>query len=190
MIRRCRVKSVRMVSLLLMGWSAAGCADGTRLSTLESELALMRADIAVLRDSVHEVASDLAVHKVLESWGDFALLYPGDDGYSLLRTDLGALTVSLEDVQPYASGSRITLQFGNLTNATIEGVKATLDWGQALKPRFPDNESMHSKEVSLTEALRPGRWNNVSFVLDGVPPTELGFVRVKNVNHSGIRLLR
>src|SRR5690606_15570296 len=88
MIRRCRVKSVRMVSLLLMGWSAAGCADGTRLSTLESELALMRADIAVLRDSVHEVASDLAVHKVLESWGDFALLYPGDDGYSLLRTDL------------------------------------------------------------------------------------------------------
>ena len=54
----------------------------------------------------------------------------------------------------------------------------------------PKDESQRSRDFSFTEALRGGAWTNVPVVLEGVPPTELGYVRIKDVGHTGIRLAR
>jgi hypothetical protein len=119
-----------------------------------------------------------------------AYLTPGSDGYSVVRTDLGPVTVSLIDVQPYANGSRVTLKIGNTTSATINGAKATLEWGNVDAKGLPNNENAKSRDVSFTESLTRGSWTTVRVVLDRVPPAALGFVRVKNILHTGISLLR
>ena len=51
----------------------------------------------------------------------------------------------------------------------------------------PKNEQARSREISVNESLRAGAWTNVS--LEAVPPTELGFVRVKEMSHRSINLV-
>ncbi len=124
------------------------------------------------------------------SFDSTAYLTPGSEGYQIVLSDLGKLTVSLEDVQPYANGSRIRLQIGNLTNATINGAKTRLEWGSVDARGFTVDSTTRSREVKFDRPLRPGRWNIISVVLDAVPPAQLGFVRIGNVLHEGIELLR
>ena len=119
-----------------------------------------------------------------------AYLTPGSDGYSVVETDLGKMTVALKDVTAYANGSRVALRFGNLTSATVDGAKTTISWGSVDEKGNPRIESIKSREISFSKTLRSGAWTTVSVVLEGVPPTELGFVRIASVGHAGISLLR
>jgi hypothetical protein len=78
------------------------------------------------------------------------------------------------------------LQFGNLTSARIDGLKAKLDWGKIDANGAPENDKAKTREVTFSTALPPGAWTVTQVVLEGVPPTELGFVRLKEVGHRGI----
>ena len=91
-----------------------------------------------------KVEIDRAVEKIGQEFDGAAYLTPGAEGYSVVRADLGALTVKIDNVEPYANGSRITLQIGNLTSATINGAKAKMDWAALMR-----------KEVLMT--VRPNR---------------------------------
>jgi hypothetical protein len=121
---------------------------------------------------------------------EVAYLTPGEEGYSVVKSDIGAITVSLKDVKPYANGSRITLQFGNILNATITGVKAKLEWGSVDAKGIPKNETQKSREITFSKSLRSGSWTKISVVLERVPPSDLGFVRVRELKHTGIILLQ
>jgi hypothetical protein len=104
--------------------------------------------------------------------------------------DLGNITVKIADVTPYATGSKVSLQFGNLTSAKIDGLRAKLEWGTVDEKGSAQNDKAKSREVEFTESLAPGAWTQSELVLEGVPPTELGFVRLREVDHSGIGLLQ
>jgi Protein of unknown function (DUF3251) len=161
-----------------------------RVKQLEAKNATLSADTQALRDSLNQLEGKQSMDEFVHSYDSIAYLTPGSRGYAVVQMDLGRITVSLENVQPYANGSRVTLRFGNLTSARIDGVKATLEWGTVNKQGAPDNDTERSREISLEESLRAGAWTNVPVVLEGVPSVELGFVRVKDVSHHGIVLLR
>jgi hypothetical protein len=139
---------------------------------------------------VAALKADTSLDEFIRDMDSTAFLTPGSEGYAIVQTDLGRMTVSLENIQPYANGSRVTLCFGNLTSATVNDVKLKLEWGSVDAKGSPKNESARSRDVSFTQSLRAGAWTNVSVVLDGVPPQDLGFVRVKQISHTGISLLR
>jgi hypothetical protein len=101
---------------------------------------------------------------------------------------MGVLTISLEDISQYANGSKIKLKFGNTLSATISGLKARLEWGSIDGNGTIIDSPLNSKDVSFTEDLKPGAWTSVSVVLDNIQPSELGFVRVKNVANDSILL--
>ena len=52
------------------------------------------------------------------------------------------------------------------------------------------SKSKKTKEIELNETLHGGKWTNTSIVLDGVPASELGFVRLSKISHGGISLGR
>lgn len=171
------------VSLFLIG-----CFEDSRVPQLEARL---QAEIAELEAVNQRLSNELSELKLNASFADFdkiAFLTPGDEGYSTLRYDLGVVTVKIIDVKPYANGSRISLQFGNLTSARVNGLKATLDWGKVNDKGFPENDLAKSREMSFNTPLAPGAWTVTQVVLEGVPPEELGFVRLKEVSHRGIGL--
>ncbi len=163
------------------------------LAACQAQDPQLRADIDALRSEVDSLKAELAMQslqRLAASLSGVAFLTPGADGYSTIEMDLGKLTVSLENVQPYANGSRVTLHFGNTLAATINGVKATIEWGPVNQAGMPLNDAVHSKEVTFNEPFQTGRWTSVNVVLEGTPPAELGFVRIRGMTHTGIRLFR
>jgi hypothetical protein len=116
-----------------------------------------------------------------------AFLTPANQGYSVLKTEMGALTVNLESLQPSQTGTQVTLRFGNVSNATLDRVKATVEWGKSdtgLK-----SEATGSREIAFAVPFPRGQWVNLGFVLDGVLPQDIAFIRIKNLEHNGISLL-
>ncbi len=126
----------------------------------------------------------------MKDWDKIAYLTPGAEGYSTVSFDLGVLTVQLADVKPYANGSKVVLKFGNTLSSSINGLKASIEWGKVDDRGSPDNSNAKSKEMTFNQTLQAGAWNKIPVVLEGIPPTELGFVRVLDVTHTGIRLFK
>jgi hypothetical protein len=164
----------------------SACGQDTRVQALETQMKELDTKVKILEGKIQEL-----------SWANFlneqrqegvAYLTPGSNGYSVVNSDLGLLIVSLDNIQPYASGSKVTLRFGNLMAGRINGLKAKLEWGSLDKKGKPINEKTKSREVKFNESLRSGSWTRVDVVLEGISPTELDFVRVREVEHTGISL--
>jgi hypothetical protein len=68
--------------------------------------------------------------------------------------------------------------------------KTTLEWGKVDEKGLPENDKAKSRDVTFNEALPAGAWTISDLILDGIPPSELGFVRLKQVTHRGIGLRR
>ncbi|MFN9489022.1 MAG: DUF3251 domain-containing protein, partial [Betaproteobacteria bacterium] len=160
--------NLRVIALFL-SFLVAGCDGGVNIQALEARVAALEQENKSLKSQVDSLGLQFEV----ESFEKFAFMRPGDDGYSPVRFDLGVLTVRLADVKPYANGSKITLNFGNLTSARINGLRAKLDWGKVDEKGVPLNDKAKSRNVTFEQALVPGSWTNVDLVLEGIPPAEL-----------------
>lgn len=130
---------------------------------------------------------DLTFNNILSDQST-AFLTAGSDGYSLLRADFGLVAVKIEDIKAYASGTRVELSIGNLSDATVVGLNATVDWGAMDAKGLPNFDAVKSKSTSWAESLKPGSWNKVSVTLEGTPPSELGYIRLKEAGHRSISL--
>ncbi len=177
-----------VVSLLAL---LAGCNDAANVVALEKKTAALEQQLTAIEQRLEEAEHQISLgsmNDLLRTIENFAYLTPGASGYSVIRTDLGMLTVSLENIQAYANGSKVTLKFGNLIAGTINGLNATLEWGKVDANGKPENETAKSRKVTFVEPLNSGSWTRSNVVLEGVQPAELGFVRVKDVGHAGVRL--
>ena len=177
------------VTLVLAGMLLA-CDDKKQVTALEKHATDLDTEVKALKTTIEALQRDRSWDRLLRDVESTAFLTPGTDGYATIATDLGRITVKLANVQPYANGTRVTLELGNPLNATIDGTKATIEWGSVDQKGSPKNDTARSREVKFAESLRPGAWTNVQIVLEGVPPNDLGFVRIKEMTHSGIKLLR
>jgi Protein of unknown function (DUF3251) len=175
-----------LVSALLL----TACNEDPRVPALEQRLEARLAELEAANKALTEQVETLKFQVDILEWDQMAFLKPGDAGYSAVKYDLGVVTVKLADVKPYANGSKISLQFGNLTSARIDGLRAKLEWGKVNDKGVPQNDKAKSRDVTFNEALAAGSWTVTELVLEGIPPTELGFVRLKNVGHRGIGLRR
>jgi len=185
--------SVVLVAVILIGCNTneRAIADlQTQVHGLTTRLDSLLIEHESLKSELQSIKSEQSFNEFLRGLDEVAYLTPGEEGYSVVKTNIGAITVSLKDVKPYANGSRITLQFGNILNATITGVKAKLEWGSVDAKGIPKNETQKSREITFSKSLRSGSWTNISVVLERVPPSDLGFVRVRELQHTGIILLR
>ncbi len=171
---------IGIVSVLSVGCSEAG-GSRAEMSTLQHEVAGLRRQL----DSLGFVVTlgELRAHA-----NETVRLTPGSQDYSVLEGDLGQLTVSMKDVKGYANGARVVLQFGNVSSATMNGVEVYLEWGRVDSTGRALTESSRSRDVKLSKSLSAGSWTDVPVILEGVPPTELGFVQLSNLRHTGIRL--
>ncbi|MFA6810362.1 MAG: DUF3251 domain-containing protein [Desulfoplanes sp.] len=139
-------------------------------------------------EKIKQIQSDFEISKTIQNWEKIAYLQPGDEGYKLIRFNMGILPVCISDVKPYANGSKVNLQFGNLLASSITGLKAEIDWGRINKKGFADNKTAKTKKYNFSKPLLSGKWTTFSVILEGIPAIELGFVRIRKVTNSGISL--
>ena len=189
------MRSILVVLMSLFFLSA--CQDDKKISELESKVAASEVKISKIQEQIDSLKTSneileksININEFIGNMDKLAYLTPGQTGYSTIKFDLGVLTVSLEDIKPYANGSKITLNFGNTLSSSINGLKGTFEWGKVDEKGSPINNLAKTKDITFSETFIGGSWTKVSIVLDGIPPTEFGFLRLKNFSHSGIKLAR
>lgn len=190
----------RILVVVVIALSLSGCdyldllsKNSEQLSKQEEEIQDLKASLSRLQSEVSTIKLkqiDLQWANVSENFKHTAFLEPGDSGYSTIKFPMGVLTVSLDDIKQYASGSKVKIRFGNTLSASLSGVKAKIEWGSVDSNGTVIDNPFNTKDVSFTEDFKPGAWTSVSVVLDNIQPSELGFIRIKNVTNDSIYLLK
>lgn len=157
-------------------------------AALRAQVAQLRTEVDALAERVQELEKKRARDEVDASLETRAVLQPESQGYQVIRTTVGALLVSIEDIEPYADGSRVTLEFGNASSATLMGVKATMLWQARLGEEL-QTQPVRSREVDFLKPLLAGRWTRVRVTLEEVPPDRLSYVAFRNITHNAVQML-
>jgi hypothetical protein len=167
-----------------------GCDHDTKVDGLQRQTQEMSKNIDELKKEVETLKRESSWDHFSRDLDKVAYLTPGDSGYSVIRTDFGSITVTIDDIKPYANGSRVSLRFGNPTSATLTDVSATVEWGSVDTRGSPKNDEARSKELPFNRSFQAGHWTTVDAVLEEVPPSVLGFVRIRDLKNKGIRLFQ
>jgi hypothetical protein len=113
------------------------CEQTSRPGGLEAQVKALEAKLASLESELNEVKRDVSIEKMIREVDGIAYLTPASENYASVSADFGRLTVSLKNVQPYANGSKVTLRFGNLTSATIQGLRPDSSGARSIKKGCP-----------------------------------------------------
>lgn len=179
---------MRIVYLIVLAGLLQGCNGASSISPVE--VATLRRELDQTKEELQKLRQDFEMTDLDYKFEKVALLKPGAPGYSLIKGNFGMAAASLEDVKPFANGSKVTLEIGNLTSATIEGFGAQMDWGATDEKGTPINKSGQTKRIDFTQPIRAGSWARADFVVEKVAPRELGFIRLRDASHRGIKLNR
>lgn len=179
--------------LTILGISIAlfvclGCDRDSKADGLKQQIQVMNKSLDELKKEVETLKRDASWDRFTRDMETIAYMTPGDSGYSVLKTDFGSLTVTIKNIQSYANGSRVTLRFGNPNAATLLDVSATVEWGSVDEKGSPRNDVAKSKDIPFNKSFEAGHWADVDVVLEELPPSTLGFIRVRDLKNKGIRL--
>lgn len=174
------VRKVVMVFAMLL----AGC--GVRDGRNERELASLRDSQTNLVSQVNRLEakiSDLEVNA-----DSTRILKRSDDGYSVIRTEFGAITLQIKSIAAEGAGSRVRLEIGNPTNATITKMMIFGHWGAVDKDGEPEGGAYSLKKPTITTRIPGGSWSEASFLIDGAKPADLGYLRITSALIASISL--
>jgi len=138
-----------------------------------------------------EISGKIGVEELLRNMNKTATFDPSEpkSGFDKVESTSGFFLVSLQNVQPYLDGQRVTLHVGNPLSVTYSGFKIKATWSTRM-PKFDPTDRQYSekqrawnagkqqKEIALTQALRPGAWNTVSFVVAPAKAENFGYLEV------------
>lgn len=150
-----------------------------RLSKLEKEVNEL--SMRVLKNEMTSALDDMRFTS--------AEFDPSESKFQRIDTSLGSFAVSIQNVEPFADGIRVTLNLGNLSSARFNGATLNLRYGARNNIQVTDADSsskfsawfasLQSKDIDITDSLLPGNWNPVEIVLPSIEPKEFGYLEVK-----------
>lgn len=166
----------------------AGCSDPSAQTTSisQAEVQKLRVELDALKQKADILEFRVNLQNVL---GSSVLLEPSDEGFSVLKTQFGTVTVSMDDIKAHGNSTRIKLRFGNATSASLQDVSVKLEWGKADKNGLRET-AVGSKEFKVVNPLGPGRWTSEEFTLDRITAPELAFVNVGEFQAGSIHLYK
>ncbi len=110
------------------------------------------------------------------------MLDPASKQYGIVKTNLGELLVSIDNLTPHGDGYKLRLMIGNPNMATYNGAKLKIQWAE--KPRWGAsdfdaskwNNSIQTKDADIVNQLLPGTWNPVEIVISPANAAQTGYL--------------
>jgi hypothetical protein len=160
----------------------------TALRNEVSSLALMVADGRSLHGDVGEIRDAVRRLEYQAMNERMVTLRPNSEGYSVIRTTLGQITVDIASISANANGASVALTFGNPLACDLRDVEMWIRYGETDNVGNPVEGGGKSKQVKLGKTLRGGRFTTVRVGLDDIKPDKLGYISIGNMNHGGVAL--
>ena len=161
----------------------------TQLTKIAQEFEIAKSQISKMEMLINNL-NNRDLNNQSDNNHQSVFLTPGTRDYATIKFDLGVLTVSIVNILPYNNGVNVTLQFGNPLSVSIDGLKATIEFGRLDEEGKPVIGEMIIKEVTFDQSLNSGSMTNVSFILDDIPYEEFDFLKISNLSHNAIRLYK
>jgi hypothetical protein len=204
---------ITAVSLFIVGCTEdSGNADlrheidglRTQVNALQAELKQSNAGIDATQAALLQISRDLRIRiergknsvaddiqslKWKSSLFDGALFVnpvKSSNTWQAAKSSIGVLALSCLGIGNHEDGSRVTLFIGNPFMATLSNVEAYVEYGELDELGRPRYEGSKSKSVTFAEALKPAKRTIVTFILDDIQPSKLGFLKVYIRGPSGI----
>ena len=169
-----------------------GCTpDPAEVAALKSKVESLETEVAVLKYGTEPSEEQLA--KLAERVSSlensqprlFAELTPASDGYSIARSELGPVLVSLGEMEVHGKGSRVRIMIGNITSAVLQNPELIIVYfGEGDNAERIGPYSLKHTHPGL---VPPGAWTTASVLFPELKPDELGEIRVF-VNASFVQL--
>lgn len=184
-----------MVAAAIM--NEAGCTPQTAgptsadIARLSSELKSANTRLDNLESAVSGMNSRLSAVESKQETHEWSTAYfdPTDSRYQRVdaQSGVGSFAVSVQNVRQYGDGVKVTLDLGNLTDATFSGADLTLKYGPRPPPTtgakwwqaYPQwSEELKTKNEQVVATLYQGRWNPVTVVLPEIDQAHFGYLQV------------
>jgi hypothetical protein len=119
-------------------------------------------------DYLHKTVSQNSVDIfVLKSRHQEAEIDPSDPKFARVDTDVGSFAIAVTDVSPFGDGVKLKVDLGNLTSASVSGVKLHLTYGARMgnsETYTAWSDKLKHKDAEILTPVLPGSWNPVSVV--------------------------
>ena len=185
-----KMQIVSMAVLLTIG--LLGCDKSSNetqalrqsLTTISNATLVLSQHVDTLEKSLQKIQWD-AFMKSLEDQGKTRVkLDPTLKSYQKVECNNGPLMVSVDSMESYLDGYKLTLQIGNPSYMTYSGFQVTTFWGPEFQTLAGTNKFtpelsakwqslQHSNTVSMTDSLLPGKWNWVKVIVAPAKPDEI-----------------
>jgi hypothetical protein len=142
-----------------------------------------KSQLEKLEKKVEELEGKVAFQEFLINADTAVFLKPSGSGYSVIKFDLGYLTVQIVDATQFANSTKVKIKFGNPLGSTIRGLKGSFEWGSVNEKGWVKDE-LGSKEITLNESIAAGSWSTATIVLEGLDVKNFGYLRIKNYGCS------
>lgn len=137
-----------------------------RISKLENENMELNTSINDLKKGLTYVATEMLHIKVDNISKTIATFTPNSQGFQSIDTNTGFLFISLENIEKYANGYKITFNIRNLYYIIYSNLHLVIEYGPNNKNKSGiDTSSWKRFETTITQDLLPPYWNTVSVVL-------------------------
>lgn len=142
------------------------------------EIDQLKSEIRSIRSELTSLKTESAIMQVnIDSLATSAASVSEGGGYGIARTQHGPIAISLDGIDPYLDGYRVTLSFGNPTTATFNGADVEVEWGLPwnTKGRTYDQirTSRKKKRFSTLKHFQPGSYTLVEVSLTPATPEEV-----------------
>lgn len=141
----------------------------TKILIIEKDIDMLRAYTAENSAEIYRLASESTLVNI------------GGDGFSIINSNIGKITVSCNNIIEYGSGSKAKLTFGNTTNAVLTGISIRLEYGKKYTQGNDYAEwrkNILIKNIRITDNFNPGMWNDVLVSLPECKPSELTHLNI------------
>ena len=145
--------------------------DQTSSST---QIQLLQTQVSALQDAVFQL--ELARN-------DNAYIDPAKPNkYSRADSSNGSFLISLDSIEPYTDGQKITFNIANLFSASYVGFTLTITYGERMSSSPADyttwRQSLKTYKEDFTQTLYPGVWNKIPVVIAPLKAEDLGYISI------------
>ena len=175
----------------------------TQINALQFELNQHNVSIDATQAALLEISSDLRTRiksgaddlRLLEAKSSFntSAIFTNPvksgDTWQAVKSSIGSFAVKCLYIGKYKECeevSQVALFIGNPLMATLNNIEAYVEYGELDDREKPRYDGAKNKHVTFDQPLAPATSTYVTFMLDDIHPSKLGFIRIYIIGPNGI----
>ncbi|EGT4254632.1 DUF3251 domain-containing protein [Citrobacter amalonaticus] len=171
----------RYLRILLVGslFSLSACAQQSEVRQMHQSVSTLNKEMNQLNQETVKITQQNSLN-VNSTRGVYLL--PGSNTPARLNSQIGTLRMSLINIAPNATGTRVTLRIQGESNDPLPAFSGTVEYGQIQGTTDNYQEvNVQNQLINAPASVLAPSDVDIPLQLNGMTPDQLGFVRIHDI---------